>query len=147
MDNKSKLDIHASLCDQLKEVYKTKNADYGDSFASVRNKIGNTAILVRLMDKQSRLETLLLGSHQHVKDESIDDTLMDLANYCLLELTERIAEKQEQKKERERIIKREVILTEHESMIHENNPAITKPQLFIRSGYEPHEPHEPDQRE
>ncbi|MES1923620.1 hypothetical protein MHBO_005225, partial [Bonamia ostreae] len=50
------------------------------------------AILVRLFDKMLRLETLLNGAEQQVSDESIDDTLFDLANYALMELTERSAE-------------------------------------------------------
>jgi hypothetical protein len=29
------------------------------------------------------------GAEQKVKDESIEDTLMDLANYCIMELVER----------------------------------------------------------
>jgi hypothetical protein len=40
-------------------------------------------------DKYSRLKTLLDGKEQLVMDESIDDTLMDLANYCIMELVER----------------------------------------------------------
>lgn len=73
--------------DDLHETYKAKNADYGDSFALVRKKYPN-AILIRLNDKLNRLETLMNGGKQHV-DESIDDTLLDLANYCIMELVER----------------------------------------------------------
>lgn len=84
----SKLNIHAEICNNLHETYKAKNADYGDSFALVRKKYPN-AILIRLNDKLNRLDTLLQGSEQHVHDESIDDTLLDLANYCIMELVER----------------------------------------------------------
>jgi hypothetical protein len=72
----------------LNDVYERKNHDYGDSFANLRNEIPN-AILVRVYDKYSRLKTLLDGKEQLVMDESIDDTLMDLANYCIMELVER----------------------------------------------------------
>lgn len=84
----NKLNIHKEICNNLHETYEDKNADYGDSFALVRGKYPN-AILIRLNDKLNRLETLLNGSHQHVNDESIDDTLLDLANYCIMELVER----------------------------------------------------------
>lgn len=84
----NKLNIHKEICNNLHETYEAKNADYGDSFALVRGKYPN-AILIRLNDKLNRLETLLNGSHQHVNDESIDDTLLDLANYCIMELVER----------------------------------------------------------
>lgn len=79
--------IHWTICLELNETYKAKNADYGDSFALVRGKYPN-AILIRLNDKLNRLETLMNGGKQHV-DESIDDTLLDLANYCIMELVER----------------------------------------------------------
>lgn len=80
--------IHWTICRDLHETYKAKNADYGDSFAQVRKKYPS-AILIRLSDKLNRLDTLLNGSEQHVHDESIDDTLLDLANYCIMELVER----------------------------------------------------------
>lgn len=79
--------IHWEICRELNETYKAKNADYGDSFALVRKKYPN-AILIRLNDKLNRLETLMSGGKQYV-DESIDDTLLDLANYCIMELVER----------------------------------------------------------
>lgn len=85
---KNKIEVHASICRTLNDVYERKNHDYGDSFAKLRNEIPNS-ILVRIYDKYSRLKTLLEGKEQLVKDESIDDTLMDLANYCIMELVER----------------------------------------------------------
>lgn len=90
MEQKDKLQIHKDLCDELHELYEKKNSDYGDSFRKVREKIPN-AILVRLNDKLNRLESLMNKSEdeQKIKDESIDDTLMDIANYALLELVER----------------------------------------------------------
>lgn len=83
-----KVHIHAEVCKTLNDIYERKNHDYGDSFAKLRNELPN-AILVRIYDKYSRLKTLMQGVDQKVKDESIDDTLMDLANYCIMELVER----------------------------------------------------------
>ncbi len=81
---------HYDLCAELHELYINENADYGDSFRKLRDEIPN-AILVRLSDKLNRLKSLMgvKDKEQQVKDESIDDTLMDLANYALLELVER----------------------------------------------------------
>jgi len=87
-ENDAKECIHWTICKELFETYKAKNADYGDSFAQVREKYPN-AILIRLNDKLNRLETLMNGAEQHVNDESIEDTLLDLANYCIMELVER----------------------------------------------------------
>lgn len=84
---KSKIDIHKEICSKLTETYKAKNNDYGDSFAKLRTKYPN-AILIRLSDKLNRLDTLIMGGKQEV-DESIDETLLDLANYAIMELMER----------------------------------------------------------
>ena len=76
------------ICNRLNHIYSTKNHDYGDSFAHLRKRLPN-AILVRLFDKYLRLETLLSGKTAQVNDESVEDTLLDLANYCIMELVER----------------------------------------------------------
>ncbi len=88
----NKIETHRNLCDILHTTYQNKNSDYGDSFAKVRNKYPH-AILIRLYDKLNRLDTLMSGKARKVSDESIDDTLLDLANYCLLELVERHEER------------------------------------------------------
>ena len=90
-DNKSTLsqrvEIHKSICDKLTTTYEKKNNDYGNSFSVMRKEYDN-AILIRLFDKYSRLKSLKSGAIQKVADESIKDTLLDLANYCILELIE-----------------------------------------------------------
>lgn len=91
---KSKTEIFKELTEQAASTYKWKNHDYGDSFAKTRALIPN-AILVRLHDKLNRLTTLMLSDQQMVKTESIEDTLLDMANYCLMELTERVYDKRE----------------------------------------------------
>ena len=87
--NGKKIQIHADLCAILHNLYVHKNNDYGDSFAKVRTEYPN-AIAIRLMDKLERVKQLLKPNHKtSIVNESLDDTLLDLANYCLLELTER----------------------------------------------------------
>ena len=76
---------------RMAEVYVAKNHDYGNSFAKLREKYP-TSILIRLADKLNRLDTLLMGDAAKV-DESIDDTLLDLANYAVMELVERVLER------------------------------------------------------
>lgn len=83
-----KVEVHKEICNRLNDTYKAKNADYGDSFAKLRDEFPD-AILIRLTDKMSRLKTLMGGADQKVSDESIDDTLLDLANYAIMELVER----------------------------------------------------------
>lgn len=91
----NKIQIHKNIVLELNKLYEDKNKDYGDSFAILRRKYGNPAILIRLEDKLQRLERLMLSGEQYVKDESIEDTLRDLANYAIMELVERIAEGEE----------------------------------------------------
>lgn len=91
---KTRADIFKELTEKAADTYRRKNADYGDSFVKVRNKFPNS-VLIRLNDKLNRLEMLMGNAKKaEVKDESIEDTLLDLANYALMELTERIYDKQ-----------------------------------------------------
>ena len=81
----NKIQIHKKLCDQLNETYQKKNSDYGDSFGKSVRKRGITAAMVRMEDKWNRLDNLTLHPENiMVNDESIGDTLLDLANYCLM---------------------------------------------------------------
>lgn len=89
----SKYEIHAKICEELTQIYYNKNQDYGDSFAIVRAKVPD-AIRVRLWDKMLRLDNLLSGANALVQSETIEDTLKDMANYCLMELIERQLEKE-----------------------------------------------------
>ena len=91
----SKYEIHAKICEELTQIYHNKNQDYGDSFAIVRAKVPD-AIRVRLWDKMLRLDNLLSGADALVQSETIEDTLKDMANYCLMELIERQLEKEKE---------------------------------------------------
>ena len=84
----NKIELHKQICGNMHNTYKAKNADYGDSFAKVRREYPE-AICIHLMEKLERLKTLYKGDEQRVKDESIDDTLLDIANYAVMELLER----------------------------------------------------------
>ena len=75
---------HEFICDELYETYKKKNADYGDSFAQSLDKHGLIAAIVRMDDKMNRVINLYKADEQLVEDESIRDTLMDLANYAIM---------------------------------------------------------------
>ena len=88
--------VHDGLCKALHNIYKAKNKDYGDSLSSLRKEFPE-AILIRLGDKYNRLKALMKNGKAEVKDESIEDTLLDLANYCLMEIVERRVDKAEEK--------------------------------------------------
>lgn len=89
-----KLTIHAGICDSIKTLYQRKNADYGDSFAKARQAVPNYT-LGKLYDKFSCYMNLTINGEGSAQvEESLDDTLMDLANYAIMELTERKLEKE-----------------------------------------------------
>ena len=75
---------HAKVCQELTETYKKKNADYGNSFENSLDKHGLIAGIIRMDDKMSRLISLNSKKEQQVLDESLRDTLMDLANYAIM---------------------------------------------------------------
>ena len=84
----SKIEIHKKICDSLNDLYKAKNADYGDSFSKSYKEYGLTMSCIRLEDKLNRLKSLNKNGNAQVKDESIQDTLMDLANYAIMTILE-----------------------------------------------------------
>jgi len=84
----NKTEKHKEICRELNEIYAAKNDDYGDSFAETRVKYPD-AIVIRLTDKVNRLGHLIDGADPKVPSESITDTLMDIANYAIMEIVER----------------------------------------------------------
>ena len=76
--------IHEKVCKELTETYEKKNADYGNSFGNSLDKHGLIAGIIRMDDKMSRLISLNSKKEQQVMDESLRDTLMDLANYAIM---------------------------------------------------------------
>lgn len=81
--------IHKQLLDEMHDLYIRKNRDYGSSVTDTYEKFGLTSFLVRLSDKLNRVTNLTLNNKDNlVKDEKVQDTLMDLANYSILALIE-----------------------------------------------------------
>lgn len=78
------------LTSELNQTLKAKNHDYGDSYGKSVDDFGNVVMLIRISDKLNRLKQLLNSGDQKVTDESINDTLMDLAGYALLGLEYRL---------------------------------------------------------
>lgn len=90
MDN---LQQHKQLLQQIHDTYVKKNHDYGDSFSRSFKKYGLVAAMVRMEDKWNRLDNMTLGAEQKVADETIRDTLLDLAGYCVMTTMELDREK------------------------------------------------------
>lgn len=83
-------------CSEMISQFQAKNVAYGDSFGKQFEKYGPVSALVRMSDKFSRIESLILGAENKVADERLEDTLVDLACYCLMTLYEiKIQERKE----------------------------------------------------
>ena len=79
-----------SYTENLSETLVAKNADYGNSFEKSYEKHGLVSAVIRLEDKLNRLESLLENDAK--VNESIDDTLLDIAGYAILTLIARDSE-------------------------------------------------------
>lgn len=90
------MEFHKQACDKMIDITKAKNKDYTgaseDPFANFRQ-IGNLVsapsiveigFLTRMSDKFSRIGSFITNGTLAVKDEAVEDTLLDLANYCIL---------------------------------------------------------------
>lgn len=69
--------------EKLAKVYVAKNKDYGDSFTRSLDKRGIVASIVRMEDKMNRIDSLHEKPTTEV-DESLVDSLEDLANYAIM---------------------------------------------------------------
>lgn len=72
------------VCECLEELYNRKNHDYGNSFDEQLDEDGLLVAKIRLMDKLKRFEKLIKSDAQ--VDESIKDTVIDLACYSIMTL-------------------------------------------------------------
>lgn len=72
-----------SITQDMAKTYAAKNHDYGNSFEESLDEFGLVASVVRLGDKMNRIKSLIKKEAQ-VKDESIKDTLLDMANYAIM---------------------------------------------------------------
>ena len=79
---KTKTERHSDICKEINALYARKNHDYGDSFHQTFTP------RIRLGDKLARFKSLTKSGVQEVKDESIRDTLIDLANYAIMTVLE-----------------------------------------------------------
>ena len=84
----SKYEKHRQITTQMSEIYKAKNQDYGNSFGKSVQAHGLIAAVVRLEDKMNRIASLVKSGNAEVKTESLQDTLIDMANYAIMTVIE-----------------------------------------------------------
>jgi hypothetical protein len=88
MENSSKIKRHGEICKELTEIYIKKNGDYGDSFGKTFRDLGIMSAVTRIYDKMNRIVTLSKGRNNEVLDESLRDSLIDIANYAIMTVME-----------------------------------------------------------
>lgn len=67
------------------DTYREKNADYGNAFEKSMDEDGILVAKIRIGDKIRRINSLIKnGGEGQVKDEKLEDTYLDLANYCVM---------------------------------------------------------------
>ena len=81
---------YSNILKRMDDTHTRKNNDYGDAAYQGYKELGDVYYIVQLHNKLSRLKSLTVNNRtQQVKDESIDDTLLDLANYAIMFLESR----------------------------------------------------------
>ena len=70
----------------LADVLNQKNLAYGDSFSKSLDEDGLLVLKIRLGDKFNRISSLIKRGELKENDESLEDTLLDLAGYSILGL-------------------------------------------------------------
>ena len=85
-------DIRAKRLEEIMnknlELYKKKNADYGNSFAEVYKELGFESGLVQILHKVNRIKGIYNNNRAEIENESLKDSLVDLANYALMTVVE-----------------------------------------------------------
>lgn len=82
---------------ELANTFFLKNEKYGNSFTDTIEDYGLVASIVRLTDKFNRMTTLFQNSELDCDDESLKDTMLDMANYLIMTVAY-LDEKDDEKK-------------------------------------------------
>ena len=82
--SKTDADRFKDITKIMSDIFIRKNHDYGNSFEQSLNEEGLTASRIRMGDKWNRYKQLSKGVKAQVNDESIKDTLIDIATYAIM---------------------------------------------------------------
>jgi hypothetical protein len=77
---------YRGIYDYLDDIRARKRHDYGDSFGKLFSEFGIISAVVRIADKVERLKTLCRCAPE--VEETMRDTLIDLANYAIMTVFE-----------------------------------------------------------
>lgn len=95
------------IATELGELYEKKNKAYGNSFSNTYKKLGIISAVTRISDKYDRLCNLATNPDIDDLGESLEDTLRDMASYCIMTVMEFEKERNFENDEIMRCIERE----------------------------------------
>ena len=104
--NENKITRFTEITQEMAETYVSKNTDYGDSFSETVQELGIITAIGQIVHKTNRLKAIAKKGDTLVKDETMTDTLKDLANYAIMTMIEieavgRLAKQEENKNEKQ----------------------------------------------
>lgn len=76
------------IATELGELYEKKDRAYGSSFSDTYKKLGIISAVTRISDKYNRLCNLATNPDIDNLGESLEDTLRDMASYCIMTVME-----------------------------------------------------------
>lgn len=76
------------IATELGELYEVKDRAYGSSFSDTYKKLGIISAVTRISDKYNRLCNLATNPDIDNLGESLEDTLRDMASYCIMTVME-----------------------------------------------------------
>ncbi len=86
----SRQTIYDYLLNNLAEMYEDTNNNQDDAIINIYDKFGDISFLVHILEQYNKISRLRdPNDPRELDDNKINDAILDLANYCLLWLTER----------------------------------------------------------
>lgn len=76
------------IATELGDLHEKKNKAYGNSFSDTFQKLGLISAVTRISDKYNRLCNLATNPDIDNLGESLEDTLRDMASYCIMTVME-----------------------------------------------------------
>ena len=81
-------DKFREIAEQIAALYEKKDRAYGNSFGDTYKKLGIISAVTRISDKYNRLCNLATNPRVDNLGENIEDTLKDMAAYCIMTIME-----------------------------------------------------------
>ena len=118
--------VFHKTAEEIANILERKNSDYNSSYDKTRKEFGFNAFLIRISDKINRLKSLTNNKNTVVSvvDESLEDTIRDIAGYCILELILREKEKQNDEKITDHSTANKIVSSVHESLEKEHRTVV-----------------------